>query len=100
MRGDSYSTPLIIISKFPYCLLSQSLYNARRRLLRLTWLQPHLLEAQLGHRVKIIFVLGLGESQTQQDYIRYENEMYGDVVQSDFIDSYRNNTYKVMSFLR
>ena len=35
-----------------------------------------------------------------QSRIDYENEIYNDIVQEDYIDSYRNMTYKAISAAR
>lgn len=68
-------------------------------LLRTTWLDPTRLSSELSHKVKVVFFVGSSVDSTMQDFVSYENEVYGDVVQMDFIDSYQNNTYKAMSYL-
>lgn len=51
-------------------------------------------------KIKIVFVTGAALDGNATTYLHYEQEMYGDIVQSDFIDDYQNNTYKAISFLR
>ena len=67
--------------------------------MRSTWLTPNFLQKLSGFKIKILFFLGLADSVEDQQRIEYESELYKDIVQSDFIDSYQNNTYKAMSFL-
>ena len=43
--------------------------------------------------------MGLAGSATAQQQVQYESQTYGDIIQSNFVDSYQNNTYKAMSFL-
>lgn len=63
-------------------------------------MNSRLLSSRLKLAVKIVFVVGVSSSSTEQAYVRYESEMYEDIIQYDFIDSYNNNTYKAMSYLR
>ncbi|KAL4232126.1 Beta-1 [Mactra antiquata] len=53
-------------------------------------------ESDPHRRVKIMFMFGTPESQTDQAILKREQVKYGDVVQADFVDSYRNLTIKVM----
>lgn len=68
-------------------------------MLRSTWLDPANLEDKLGLKVKVVFFMGLSNQITHQLYLRYESELYGDIVQLDFSDTYNHKTYKAMSFL-
>lgn len=68
--------------------------------MRNTWINKAHLESGLGRRVRIVFVTGATNDSAVQDYILYENELYQDILQSDFIDHYQNNTYKALSYLR
>lgn len=80
-------------------LFLQPAYNQRRTLLRSTWLRKDLLEEMMDMKVRIIFFMGKSGNDQDQKLVEYESEQYGDIVQSDFIDSYQHNTYKAMSYL-
>ena len=67
--------------------------------MRGTWLNKHTLEQKLGLNIKIVFFLGKAYTERDQKRIEYEHELYKDIVQSDFEDSYVHNTYKAMSYL-
>lgn len=68
--------------------------------MRDTWINKAQLEEGLGRKVRIVFVTGATNDTTIQEYILYENELYRDILQSNFIDHYQNNTYKALSYLR
>jgi len=55
-----------------------------------------LLDKVLGTRTKVVFMLGATLSEEQQMLVNYESERYEDIIQADFIDSYYNNTYKII----
>lgn len=62
-----------------------------RQLIRETWgsVRAH------GHyTVRIVFMLGLSSSTEQQVQISAESAQYGDIVQEDFMDHYRNLSRK------
>ena len=67
--------------------------------MRRTWLNPTQLTKQIGLKVKILYFTGKSKNREDQQRILYESELYKDIVQSDFIDEYANNTYKAMSYL-
>lgn len=67
--------------------------------MRSTWLKPEQLQQSLGMRIKILFFLGSSEEMKDQLKVRYESELYGDIVQVNFSDMYEHNTYKAMSYL-
>ncbi|KAL4219552.1 hypothetical protein ACF0H5_022128 [Mactra antiquata] len=46
--------------------------------------------------VKLVFVLGETFSETDRKILQQESRVYGDIIKSDFTDSYRNLTMKVM----
>ena len=68
--------------------------------LRSSWLNPESLTSRVGLPVKVVFFLGSSNDSSIQHSILYESELYKDIVQSDFIDHYHNNTYKAMSYLQ
>ena len=67
--------------------------------MRSTWLKPSILNPLIGLKVKIVFITGRSNDAELQQRIEYESEMYGDILQADFIDTYEHNTYKAMSYL-
>ena len=67
--------------------------------MRETCFSPGYLQLFLGYKTKILFFMGLAGSNSAQKQVLYESELYGDIVQSSFGDSYENITYKAMSFL-
>ncbi|XP_050393485.1 uncharacterized protein LOC126811695 [Patella vulgata] len=50
----------------------------------------------LPTEVRVIFLLGRVENQTLQDRIFNEHSKYGDTIQGDFKDAYRNLTHKAV----
>ena len=69
-------------------------------IMRDTWLNKADLERNLKKKLKIVFVTGATNDTVVQNYIHYEKELYHDILQSNFIDHYQNNTYKALSYLR
>ena len=64
--------------------------NYKRRLvIRETWSQKHLF-----HNVRIVFFCGLSPQNITNDMLIFENSIYKDIVQKNFLDSYRNLTIK------
>ena len=49
---------------------------------------------------RIVFLMGRPLNQSIQEAVQMEADIYGDIVQEDFIDSYRNLTYKAIMGLR
>ncbi|ODM92808.1 Beta-1,3-galactosyltransferase 1, partial [Orchesella cincta] len=65
-----------------------------RQAIRSTWASVKTLK---NLAIRTVFVLGkyqLSPSPTLENSIRRENELFGDIVVGDFIDCYRNLTYK------
>jgi len=50
--------------------------------------------------VRRIFVMGLPDSEYVQDAVNLESNLYHDIVQENFLDTYRNLTYKAVGALR
>lgn len=73
---------------------------AKRSVLRNTWGNPLIIKDFLpeGSRVKLIFILGM--QPKEQMMIDYEAEVYEDIVQANFVDHYRNNTYKALYHMK
>ncbi|XP_072044770.1 beta-1,3-galactosyltransferase 5-like [Amphiura filiformis] len=65
--------------------------------LRRTWLAHNNVK---GYRTVSLFVLGRHENETLQEQIVQESLDYHDIIQGDFIDSFRNQSYKLLMGLR
>ena len=63
----------------------------KRNTIRETWGNKYLFE---DRRTAIIFLVGLPRDDAEKKIIDREYKRYGDLVQGDFIDHYRNLTYK------
>ena len=63
----------------------------KRYIIRSTWGNKHLFRNQ---RTAIIFLVGLPRNDVEKEVIDQEYKRYGDLVQGDFIEHYRNLTYK------
>ncbi|KAK6056804.1 hypothetical protein COOONC_05688 [Cooperia oncophora] len=48
----------------------------------------------------IVFAIGLSQNESFRDALNYEATTYGDMLQADFSDTYRNLTLKAMAALR
>ncbi|KAG7171760.1 Beta-1-3-galactosyltransferase 1-like 1, partial [Homarus americanus] len=68
----------------------------RRHFIRHTWGHPALVQVT---GVKPLFVMGQVNDKKHQDSVMRESQQHHDVVQANFIDSYRNLTYKTMALL-
>ena len=70
---------------------------AARDALRKTWLSH-----SFGNKGKIryVFLIGRGENEDLQSKLQDESEIYGDMVQEDFVDSYENLTLKTIMGLK
>lgn len=64
---------------------------ARRKVIRQTWAHPSTL-ASLN--IKVVFILGLSLDPTINALVDRESSKYSDLVQGNFVDSYKNLTYK------
>ena len=61
--------------------------------MRSTWLSRSFLKQQFGFSVEILFFLGETSDDYEPQSILYKSEIYKDIVQSSFIDSYHSNTH-------
>ena len=50
--------------------------------------------------IKLIFLCGISSEKTVQDALLMESNVYKDIIQEDFVDSYRNLTYKAIMGLK
>ncbi|CAF1220814.1 unnamed protein product [Rotaria sp. Silwood1] len=70
--------------------------NYRRRIvIRETWSTRTLFSD-----LRLIFMIGKTSDENIMKSIQYENEIYQDIVQEDFIDAYKNLTYKGIMALK
>lgn len=65
-------------------------HYAKRQAIRDTW----------AKMIPTLFFIGLTDSNVTQNNIVLENQLYSDIVQGDFIDCYRNLTYKHVMVLK
>ena len=85
------STYLII------CISSDPQNGSTRKVIRETWGS---IKEYNGAKIRLVFLLGVRKRTTPaltkslQKAIDYENEKYQDIVQADFVDSYKNLTIK------
>lgn len=86
-RSTDNSVPLVVI------LVHSAPENlSKRRTIRETW-------GRKDKRSLLIFLLGAVRNTNLQNSLERESNLYGDIVQGSFVDSYRNMTYKhVMGF--
>ncbi|CAH1783409.1 unnamed protein product [Owenia fusiformis] len=76
-----------------------STYNRRTRrdILRQTWASH---EAEKLYNTRHVFLFGMSKNKTVNYLIKKENNEFQDMVQGDFLDSYRNLTYKTIFGIR
>lgn len=68
----------------------------QRARIRNTWASP---EFYKYTGIKAVFVVGSPTNETLQEALDEEVDTYEDVIQNEFIDTYRNLTYKTISWL-
>ena len=69
----------------------------RRDMMRRTWANPKLFK---DAPFKVVYLLGLPSSPKHQPALREEFEKYGDLIQGDFMDTYKNLTLKAVMGLK
>lgn len=70
--------------------------NYKKRLtIRQTWAN-----GQQFKDLKLVFMIGDSKSQQINDLLKLEHSIYGDIVQEDFVDTYRNLTHKAVMALK
>ncbi|XP_062987480.1 UDP-GlcNAc:betaGal beta-1,3-N-acetylglucosaminyltransferase 7 [Elgaria multicarinata webbii] len=73
----------------------------RREAIRRTWGQEKELD---GKKIRTLFLLGVASKEDEranyQKLLEYENHIYGDILQWDFLDSFFNLTLKEVHFLK
>ncbi|KAL1788261.1 lactosylceramide 1,3-N-acetyl-beta-D-glucosaminyltransferase [Sigmodon hispidus] len=72
-------------------------YN-RRSAIRKTWGNENYVQSQLNANIKILFALGtpLPPRGELQKKLIWEDQMYKDIIQQDFVDSFYNLTLKLL----
>lgn len=73
----------------------------RREVIRKTWGKEQVVD---GKRIKTLFLLGKSSNEAEranhQKLVEYEDYIYGDILQWDFLDSFFNLTLKETHFLK
>ena len=69
----------------------------KRSVIRSTWAST---EVTRKLNVKVVFLLGLSNSSVIESLVTQESKDYLDIIQGNFIDSYKNLTYKHLTGLR
>lgn len=68
--------------------------------MRRTWMSPGFMIKNVGYKTKVVFVLGDSTDSTVNKQVIDEQSKFEDMLKSSFIDSYKNNTYKAISYLK
>lgn len=88
LKSDERRSPLVLV------LVHSAPTNwYKRNTIRDTW-------GQYDPRAKLVFLLGAVNSSALQRRIEQENRLYDDIVQGNFMDAYRNMTYKHVMALK
>lgn len=69
----------------------------KRQSIRETWGEAALLRR---YNATLVFIMGSVQDRKLSELLVMEFERYGDIVQEDFVDSYRNLTYKAVAGLK
>ncbi|KAK6626960.1 hypothetical protein RUM44_009437 [Polyplax serrata] len=78
--NNSQVTLLILIH-------SNTVNFEQRAMIRSTW-------GSVSDRYQLLFLLGTTNNEETVMLLKVENELYSDIIQGDFVDAYRNLTYK------
>lgn len=63
----------------------------KRQVIRRTWASPNIVRRL---NIRVVFIIGLSNESAIEKQLRLEEESHHDIVQGNFVDSYRNLTYK------
>ncbi|XP_068203276.1 beta-1,3-galactosyltransferase 5-like isoform X2 [Palaemon carinicauda] len=77
-------------------VLSAIPHAKEREVIRNTWANPDYYKLT---KIRAIFILGATTNETLQHAVEEEIEKYQDIIQYNYIDSYRNLTYKTISWM-
>lgn len=79
-----------------FIVFSAPQFVEARSVIRRTWAN----DARRSSGNRVLFLFGRPRTAKMQSDLQYESEQYGDIVQEDFFDSYRNLTLKTVMMLR
>lgn len=68
--------------------------------MRNSWLNKSYLETSLNMKLKIVFITACTLNKTVTDNLNLESKHFKDVLQASYVESYENNTYKAMTYLK
>jgi hypothetical protein len=91
--GEDKGKHLLLIAFVPIAVGN----FAGRLFIRETWAKSMFTE---NLNFKVVFMLGNTVNSTLLKEVEYESQMYGDVVQEDFVDAYMNLTMKTVMGLK
>jgi beta-1,3-galactosyltransferase 1 len=89
--GKNQGEDLLLIAFVPIAVYKFS----DRNFIRQTWASFNLIKP-----MRLVFMIGVSENSTLNDEVKFESELYGDIVQEDFMDTYRNLTLKTIMGLK
>lgn len=76
-------------------------HHDRREMIRQTWGKEQVID---GKKIKTLFLLGMSSNEVEkanrQKLLEYEDYIYGDILQWDFMDTFFNLTLKETHFLK
>ena len=82
-------------------LVKSALLNYEKRLaIRRTWGDEEDFVPLFGIYIRTVFLVGTSPSKEHQSKLDEEDAEFGDIVQSDFLDTYKNLTLKTMSGIK
>ena len=91
-KCSTENPPLFLI------LVQTAVYNnMARNSIRQSWANKHFLQA---HSMHVVFLVGLERNKQKLHALVNEQQLYGDLVQGAFMDTYRNLTHKSVLGLR
>ncbi|XP_045164821.2 beta-1,3-galactosyltransferase 1-like [Mercenaria mercenaria] len=71
--------------------------HKKRQMVRQTWGARSVLQK---YSMRIVFIMGVVEDISTMERVKYESNSYGDIVVENFLDSYRNLTFKAIAGLK
>lgn len=89
--GNSSDTQLLLIA---FVCISPGKFQERLRI-RHSWANKN-----VSNRLKAVFMVGDSMNETINNQLIEENKIYNDIVQEDFMDTYRNLTLKTLMGLK
>ena len=85
--GKSFGSEFLFVSFTP---ITVNLFQTRRTI-RNTWIHQSFKNAS-----KSIFIVGKSTNESINNKVKLESQMYGDILQGDFVDTYRNLVKKTI----